>query len=107
MSLSDQALNLLDIHPSISKRRRLDNFSCLDSEIALSISNGTITIEEVAPPLAASLAPPFSMAARLDRPQYEEQAKAEALMNALRQMRSKHGAKPSNWYARRIPDTVA
>ena len=91
-SLSEQALHLIDIAPCVSKRRRLDNFANLDPEIGVSISSGVLAAPE-APP--APPAAPYSVAARLDRPQYEEQAKAEALMNALRQMRSKHGAKSS------------
>jgi predicted transposase YdaD len=93
LSLSEQALHLLDIQPSIQNRRKLENFSSLESEIDSSIESLT------APPIEdlplSSLSTPFALAARMDRPQYEEQAKAEALMNALRQMRAKSNAKSS------------
>jgi len=119
MSISEQALFLLDIQPSKAKRQSLENFWSLDPEI-----NDSIMPPEAPPALAAEAAPagapadaltpeaatlgasleasllasvqtPFAVAARMGRPDYEEKAKAEALHHALRQMRAKHATKRS------------
>lgn len=112
MSISEQALFLLDIQPSKAKRQCLDNFSSLDPEIFLSICppeagsgigaiEGASLGEEAAAPaenpasILASVQTPFAVAARMGRPDYEEKAKAEALHQALRQMRAKHATKRS------------
>ena len=91
ISIGEQALILLDISPSVQRRRRLENFSSLDPVIDDSISEGSAprSPEAVAAPLA-----PYAVAARMGRSNYEEHAKAEALMNALRQMRGRN-AHPS------------
>lgn len=94
MSITDQALFLLDLQPSIQRRKSLENFWSLDPEISDSIAPPAETKEEQS--ILESVQTPFAVAARMGRPNYEEQAKAEALYNALRQMRAKHAAKPSH-----------
>lgn len=100
MSISDQALSLLDIQPSKAKRQCLDSFASLESEIIESIAPAPVGEASPAAPasvadLLSSVQTPFAMAARMGRPDYEEKAKAEALHEALRQMRAKHAAKRS------------
>ncbi|RZA08644.1 MAG: hypothetical protein EOP11_04280 [Proteobacteria bacterium] len=113
MSISEQALFLLDIQPSISARKSLENFGNLDPEINESISPAEARPESQAAAasdgkedagttpaldpssILASVQTPFAVAARMGRPDYEEKAKAEALHQALRQMRAKHASKSS------------
>jgi hypothetical protein len=102
MSISEQALFLLAIQPSKAKRQCLDNFCSLDPEISDSIYPPEAPAENPAPAgaapeasLLASVQTPFAVAARMGRPDYEEKAKAEALHQALRQMRAKHAARRS------------
>lgn len=92
MSIADTASLLLDILPSIQSRKKLENFSSLDQTIDASFpwaqlppENSRIKTEEN----------PFSVASRMNRSNYEDQARAEALTQALRQIRAKHAAKPS------------
>ena len=94
MSITEQAIYLLDISPSIQKRKCLENFASLESEIRDSIAGPAPAL----PPEAIAALPekhtPYAVAARMGRSNYEEQAKAEALHNALRQMRAKRGKPP-------------
>lgn len=94
MSITDQALFLLDIQPSIQRRKSLEIFGSLDPEISDSIAPPAEVKEDKS--ILESVQTPFAVAARMGRPNYEEQAKAEALYNALRQMRAKHATKPSH-----------
>jgi hypothetical protein len=108
MSISEQALFLLDIQPSKAKRQSLESFGSLDPEINDSIlppeapapqeaagSTPATLGESVEASILASVQTPFAVAARMGRPDYEEKAKAEALHQALRQMRAKHAARRS------------
>ena len=100
MSIAEQALSLLDIFPSMQSRVKLDNFSSLDLVIGASLPGAASAAAEPAPAVASSPSPVtteslYSVASRMGRANYEEQAKAEALLNALRQMRAKNGARNS------------
>ena len=92
MSLAEQALFLLDILPNIQNRNKLENFSSLDQTIVASLP-GTITPAETGKPVAE--ANPFSVASRMSRSNYEDQARAEALTQALRQIRASNASKSS------------
>ena len=98
MSIAEQALFLLDIETSEKSRRQLDCFKNIDSFILQSFSGET---EPVAP---ASIAPAdtmnaFSVASRLSRSNYEDQARAEALTNALRKIRNRN---PNASFSKRV-----
>lgn len=90
MSLAEQALFLLDIQPSIRSRSNPENFSNLDQTIVASFP-GTAEPPKVA--AAVVEANPFSVASRMSRSNYDDQARAEALTQALRQIRASHAAK--------------
>jgi hypothetical protein len=93
MSISEQALSLLDIVPSIASRKKLENFSSLDSEINASFPGASL------PPVLPEENPaslPYAVASRMGRPNYEEQAKADALFKALRQMRANNSKRSPN-----------
>jgi hypothetical protein len=90
MSLAEQALFLLDILPSIRSRSNPENFCSLDQTIVASFP-GTREPEQA--PVPTVEANPFSMASRMNRSNYEDQARAEALTQALRQIRASHAAK--------------
>jgi hypothetical protein len=92
MSLAEQSLFLLDILPSIQSRNRLENFSNLDQTIGASLP-GTQAPAEVVRTVAE--ANPFSVASRMSRSNYEDQARAEALTQALRQIRASNASKSS------------
>ena len=90
MSLAEQALFLLDIPPSIQSRTRLENFACLEQTIVASLP-GTQEAPEVRE--TAAEPNPFFVASRMSRANYEDQARAEALTQALRQIRASNAAK--------------
>ncbi len=92
MSLAEQALFLLDIQPSAQSRKSLENFSSLDQTIVESLP-GT---QSPAEPKAVAEANPFFVASRMSRTHYEDQARAESLTHALRQLRASHAAKSRN-----------
>lgn len=93
MSIAEQALILLDIFPSITKRKQLENFSSLDPVINASFPGAILAgIEEEEKP-SENL---YTVASRMGRSNYEEHAKAEALLHALRQMRAKNATRPTN-----------
>ncbi len=92
MSLAEQALFLLDIDPSIRSRQNPENFSSLDQTIGASLP-GTQVAQETAQ--AEPEPSPFSVASRMSRSNYEDQARAEALTQALRQIRASH-VSPAN-----------
>lgn len=89
MSLAEQALFLLDIQPSIRSRQNPENFSSLDQTIFASLPGMPIREERTAAPVEQS---PFSVATRMSRSNYEDQARAEALTQALRQIRASHAS---------------
>jgi len=91
MSLAEQALFLLDILPNIQHRNNLDNFSSLDQTIVASLPGTAATVTEAGKPVAESN--PFSVASRMSRSNYEDQARAEALTQALRQIRASNASK--------------
>lgn len=90
MSLAEQALFLLDIPTSIQSRNSLENFTCLEQTISASLP-GTEESASKAPPAAE--ANPFFVASRMSRANYEDQARAEALTQALRQIRASNASK--------------
>jgi hypothetical protein len=90
MSLAEQALHLLDIDPSIRSRQNPENFTSLDQTIVASLP-GTEAPEERA--AAAPAQPsPFSLASRMNRSNHEDQLRAEALTQALRQIRASNAS---------------
>ena len=97
MSIAEQALVLLDISPSITKRKNLENFINLDPVINASFPGAALpepcgnALPEEKP--AENL---YTVASRMGRANYEEHAKAEALLHALRQMRTKTSPRPLN-----------
>jgi hypothetical protein len=90
MSVAEQALSLLDIFPSMQSRSRLENFSSLDLVIGASLPGSQAPLQEAEPAVTENL---YSVASRMGRANYEQQAKAEALLNALRQMTAKNAAR--------------
>ena len=92
MSLSEQALFLLDIQPSIRSRKNPENFSSLDQTIVDSFPGTPAPAEEERRVVTETN--PFSVASRMSRSNYEDQARAEALTQALRKIRASHASKP-------------
>jgi hypothetical protein len=92
MSIAEQALILLDILPSKIKRSRVENFFNLDLVINASFSGAAARLELEEKPVDSL----YTVASRMGRTNYEEHAKAEALLHALRQMRAKNATKPAN-----------
>lgn len=91
MIIAEQALHLLDLSPNTELRKKIENF--LDLEQLVSSSFGAaapVGKTEWEPERAGA----YSVAARLNRSNYEDQARAEALMNALRQIRVSNGQSP-------------
>jgi hypothetical protein len=87
MSLAEQALFLLDIQPNIRNRKNPENFSSLEHTIVASLPGTQEQIRESQPIKETN---PFSVASRMNRANYEDQARAEALTQALRQIRASH-----------------
>jgi len=97
MSIAEQALILLDISPSITKRKNLENFINLDPVISASFPGAAIIDADLsAAPEEKPAENLYTVASRMGRANYEEHAKAEALMHALRQMRAKNSSRPMN-----------
>lgn len=95
MSIADQALFLLDIPPSSAKRKKLENFSDLDSIVRASLR--AELGENTPAPVKTEIAPPtYSVASRMNRANYEDQARAEALMSALQKLRASHQSRMAN-----------
>lgn len=84
MSIAEQALFLVDLSPNLEQRRKLEAFSDLEQTISASFASPEACAKEAeqSPQSGA-----FSVAARLSRSNYEDQARAEALMHALRRIR--------------------
>lgn len=91
MTITEQALCLLDILPSIKSRRLLENFLDMDRTVIASLEQASI---EPIPDTTVNM--PYSVASRLNRSNYEDQAKSEALMKALKQIRATHANKPKS-----------
>ncbi len=91
MSIAEQALFLLDLVPNSNHRKKMENFPSLDLLVQSSLQ-GTPIPENIAPTPGES----YTVAGRLGRANYEEYAKAEALLHALKQMRARNVAKPPN-----------
>lgn len=91
MSLSEQALFLLDIFPSIQKRKKLERFHDLDQTIEQSLYEKPYT-EKVE--IRAEKPVTYNLASKWAKANYEDQAKADALTHALQQIRAKHASKP-------------
>jgi hypothetical protein len=94
MSIAEQALFLLDIPPSVEQRNKLENFSDLEPVVRASIKAASGETE--AAPARTEAAAPYSMASRMSRPNYEDQARAEALTSALQKLRANYIHRPSN-----------
>lgn len=92
MTISEQALFLLDIAPSHLKRKKMETFVDLDGVVNDSFLTSAIEVAES--PAAPEHTNPFSVASRLQRTNYESHAKSEALMEALKQIRASHATKP-------------
>ena len=88
MSVAEQALFLLDFLPSEEKRRKLENFISLDQAVNASLPGYTNTEIKASDP--APEKNHYSVATRMKLSNYETQAKAEALSNALRYLRASH-----------------
>ena len=97
MSIAEQALFLLDLKPNKTKQKRIDHFQDLSSLVDASIF-GTEPVQE-----EQKIETPnsFSVASRLQRPDYEDQARVEALMSAIRKIRANHVGKNSSRIIRR------
>lgn len=92
MSISEQALFLLDTATSSQKSRRAEIFLNLDYLVLNSLTNDA----PILPATPAALEPmnqfPFSVASRLARTNNEDQVRAEALVNALKKLRNRANA---------------
>ena len=88
MNIAEQALFLLDLAPSILNRKKIQNFSDLEPVVQASLRPAPEPAEESAKPTLA--APSYSVASRMGRANYDDQARAEALMNALQKLRANH-----------------
>jgi hypothetical protein len=95
MNLAEQALFLLDIQPSTKNRKSLDNFANLDQMILASFPGESAPAEPVKNEPTAEKKP-FSVASRMSRVNYEDQARAEALTQALKHFRAKNGSRSSS-----------
>lgn len=96
MSIADQALFLLDIPPSADRRKKLENFFDLEPTIGASLR--AMMPEPVAATAPAAEATPasYAVASRMSRANYEDQARAEALMSALQKLRASHQSRLAN-----------
>ncbi len=90
MSIAEHALHLLDFTPNIAIRKKIENFLDLEQLVSASFGAAEPQREETQPAPATA----YSVAARLSRSNYEDQARAEALMSALRQIRVSHAQSP-------------
>lgn len=90
MRFAELALQLLDLSPEKSSFRRSTDLPDLEKTISDSLSEGSepmhVTPSE---PLASEL---YSVATRMGKSNYDEVAKAEALLLALKKMRAKNAA---------------
>lgn len=98
MTLAEQALYLIDLGPLVKKRKNLEFFPSLDAMISGSF---TVTAPLVNAPAEQAAAPAsstnsFSIASRLGRSNYDDQARAEALINAIKKIRASHAAKKTD-----------
>jgi hypothetical protein len=87
VTISDQALFLLDDCFGHDRRTRLDIFSQLEAFVSSSL-NGTIQAPATAE-IPTSTLSTFTVAARLNRTNYDDQARAEALLAALQKIRNR------------------
>jgi hypothetical protein len=88
MRLAEFALNLLDLNPEKSLVQYPPSMAELEKTISDSLAEGTDSAV-AAQPLPDS-ASPYSVATRMGKSNYEEVAKAEALLLALKKMRAKN-----------------
>ncbi|MGE3263303.1 MAG: hypothetical protein AB7K68_16100 [Bacteriovoracia bacterium] len=99
MSIADQALFLLDIPPSANRRKKLENFFDLEQTIRAAFGEPeTLTAKKTEAPPA-----PYSVASRMNRANYEDQARAEALTSALQKLRASHQSRMANGRVIREP----
>lgn len=92
LSISEQALLLLDDKLSPQKRNSLDFFTNVDHFIhsSLGIKQEDAKTEASSPvPTQPASSNAFTVAARLGRGNYEENAKNEAIVNALQRLRNR------------------
>ena len=88
LTINDQALLLLDDSVAREKRNQLDVFAGIAHLVSTSFT-------EKAPPIigeqtkSTGNASSFTVAARLGRTNYDDQARAEALITALKKLRGR------------------
>lgn len=87
MTISDQALFLLDDKAAKAKRKRLDLFAHLDSPVCDSLAIATAKAPAVQHENANASASSYVVASRLNRANYEDAAKREAMLSALQSLR--------------------
>ncbi len=85
-NISDQALLLLDDFHSSRSRKKMDLFADLEEHVTNSLQTSKPASSAIS---SSENANPFTVAARLGRSNYEEQAKSEALLSALKKLRSR------------------
>lgn len=90
MRFAELALQLLDLSPEKSSLNRPSDLFDLEKTISDSLQEG-IELKSSTPaePLASEL---YSVATRMGKSNYDEVAKAEALLLALKKMRAKNAA---------------
>ncbi len=90
MRLAEFALNLLDLNPEKTPAQYSASMAELEKTISDSLAEGAeLASQTQALPDSASL---YSVATRMGKSNYEEVAKAEALLLALKKMRAKNAA---------------
>lgn len=103
MSIADQALFLLDIPPSANRRKKLENFFDLEQTIRASLRAAFGEPEILAAKKTEAPPAPYSVASRMNRANYEDQARAEALTSALQKLRASHQSRMANGRVIREP----
>lgn len=94
MKFAEQALILLDLPSNINLARRLDHFPDIESMVNSSFEKNILPEEK--PEQMAASTESFTVASRMGRVNYDEQAKAEALVSALAKIRSNNTRRGSN-----------
>ena len=93
MKLAEQALFLLNFDSKTLAQKKISFFSTLESIV-------TGSFQEQAEPIIDETFQPegtanYSLAARLSSSHYEKKAKSEALMSAIKKIRTHHASKKS------------
>jgi len=93
MKFAEQALILLDLPTNSNLSRRLDRFPDIESMVNSSFEETILPVERLEIPTSTES---FTVASRMGRVNYDEQAKAEALVTALEKIRSNNSRRGSN-----------